>query len=495
MLELFTKQTAIEKTNNSEPMENLKRKLMMLSQKARERKIPVGVVLEGWGASGKGTLIANLITYLDPRGYKVYSMAAATVDESRYAWMRRFWLKVPQYGQMAFFDRSWYQEITKYRMEGKVSEKEYDTHIGEIIDFERQLCDDGYVLVKLFLHISRKEQHRRFEHLEENKATRWRVTRADLNQNDHYEEYHHNFDEMLKKTEQPDARWTVLEAWDEEYVTRRAYETLIAALEEALTSREATSPHLSLENSVPPRKAVKTLPIQPLSQVDLSPAMNEQEYRKALKECQEKLFMLHNKLYLKKIPVVLAYEGWDAAGKGGNIRRLASGLDPRGYEVIPIAAPSQVEKEHPFLWRFWQSLPKDGHITIFDRSWYGRVLVERVEGFCSEEQWQRAYDEINSFERQLHDFGTIVQKFWLHIDKEEQLKRFHERESTPEKLYKITEEDWRNREKWDAYEAAVDEMLQRTNTAWAPWTVVESNDKYFARIKVLNTVIQALNTV
>lgn len=492
MLELFTKQTAVEKARNIEPMENMKRKLVMLSQKIREHKIPAGVVLEGWGAAGKGTLIANLISELDPRGYKVYSMGAPTADEKRYAWMRRYWLKVPQYGQMAFFDSSWYQEIIEGRMEDEISEKEFAARTAEILDFERQLCDDGYVLVKLFLHISRKEQRRRFEHLKKKKATSWRVTRSDLNQNDAYEDYFQAYDGLLMKTDQPYARWTVLEAWDEEYVTRRAYETLIATLEEALKRKEASAPHLPAENGTQARKAHATLPIARLNQVDLSPAMDEQEYQKALKDCHEKLSMLHNKLYLKKIPVILAYEGWDAAGKGGNIHRLATGLDPRGYEVIPIAAPSQLEKEHPFLWRFWLNLPKDGHIAVFDRSWYGRVLVERIEGFCTEEQWRRAYGEINSFERHLHDFGAIVLKFWLHIDKEEQLKRFQERESTPEKQYKITEEDWRNREKWDAYEAAVDEMLQRTNTSFAPWTVVASNDKYFARIKVLKTVIQAI---
>lgn len=492
MLELYTKQTAVQKAAGTESMEDMKRRLAVLSQKIRQHKIPVIAVLEGWGAAGKGTLIASLISDLDPRGYKVYGMTDATADENRYAWMRRYWLRLPQYGQIAFFDGSWYQETIKSRMEDEVSEKEFDTHVGEILDFERQLCDDGYVLVKLFLHISRKEQRRRFDHLEEKKATRWRVSQADLTQNDDYEGYCHTYDAMLEKTDRPNAHWTVLEAWDEDYVARRAYETLIDALETALHGKEESAPAQWAANEAQPHKAYAVLPIQPLCQADLSLSMNEQEYQKALKECHEKLSMLHNRLYLKKIPVVLAYEGWDAAGKGGNIHRLASGLDPRGYEVIPIAAPSLVEKEHPFLWRFWLNLPKDGHIAIFDRSWYGRVMVERIEGFCSEAQWRRAYDEINSFERQLYQWGAIVHKFWLHIDKEEQLKRFHERENTPEKQYKITDEDWRNREKWDAYEAAVDEMLQKTNTSFAPWTVVESNSKYFARIKVLKTVIRAI---
>ena len=492
MLELYNKQTAAQKAAGIEPMENLKRRLMVLSQKIRESGIPAVVVLEGWGAAGKGTLIASLISELDPRGYKVYGMTDATADEKRYAWMRRFWQKVPQYGQIALFDGSWYQQVIQGRMEEDAPDTEFDTHIGDILGFERQLIDDGYVLVKLFLHISRKEQRRRFEHLEEKKATRWRVTQADLAQNDHYENYMRTYDGMLEKTDRPGARWTVLEAWDEDYVAYRAFETLIDALEEALHRREAPVPVLGTECKERPQKAYAVLPVQPLSQVDLSPSMNEQEYQKALRECHEKLSMLHNRLYQKKIPVVLAYEGWDAAGKGGNIRRLASGLDPRGYEVIPVAAPSQAEKEHPFLWRFWLNLPKDGHIAIFDRSWYGRVIVERIEGFCAEADWRRAYDEINSFEHQLHEWGAVVHKFWLHIDRDEQLKRFHERESTPEKQYKITQEDWRNREKWEAYEAAVDEMLQKTNTPFAPWTVVESNSKYFARIKVLKTVIRAI---
>lgn len=476
---------------SEEPLSSLKLKLMMLSQKIREQKIPAIIVFEGWGASGKGTLIANLISELDPRGYKVHAMSAATADEARHAWMRRYWLKVPQYGQMAFFDPGWYKEALKARMDGDITEKDFQSRLCDIQDFERQLRDDGYVLVKFFLHIGRKEQRRRFERLEAKKATRWRVTEADWRQNDRYPSYRRAFENILSITEQPGAQWTVLDAEDRESVTRRAYITLISLLEEAL---ERTSASLApfKDKTYRACRAAPMLPIERLNRVDLSPVMEQKEYRAELKECQERLSSLHNRLYQEKIPLILVYEGWDAAGKGGNIRRLAHSLDPRGYEVIPVAAPSQAEKERPFLWRFWANLPKDGHIAVFDRSWYGRVMVERIEGFCSEGAWRRAYGEINGFERQLNDWGAIVRKFWLHIDKDEQLIRFRERETTPEKQYKITDEDWRNREKWDDYEVAVDDMLQRTNTAWAPWTIVESNDKYFARIKVLKTVIQAI---
>jgi polyphosphate kinase 2 (PPK2 family) len=195
---------------------------------------------------------------------------------------------------------------------------------------------------------------------------------------------------------------------------------------------------------------------------------------------------------MKRIPVVIAYEGWDAAGKGGNIRRLTEHLDPRGYEVVPIAAPNDIELAHHYLWRFWREVPKAGHITIFDRTWYGRVLVERVEGFCTVTDWRRAYREINEMERHLTAFGTVLCKFWLQIDRKEQLRRFREREAIAYKKWKITDEDWRNRRKWKAYQAAVEEMLARTSTPHAPWTIVESNCKWYARIKVLDTVIDAI---
>ena len=220
--------------------------------------------------------------------------------------------------------------------------------------------------------------------------------------------------------------------------------------------------------------------------------MTEEEYDTLLNQYQKRLRELHNELYRKKIPVIIAYEGWDAAGKGGNIKRITEALDPRGYEVHPIASPEPHEKARHYLWRFWNRLPKTGHIAIFDRTWYGRVMVERLEGFCSENDWQRAYVEINEFEKELADWNAVIVKFWVQIDKDTQLARFKERENTPEKRWKITDEDWRNREKWDLYEEAVNEMLQKTNTAYAPWHILESNDKKYARIKALKTVIEAI---
>ena len=229
-----------------------------------------------------------------------------------------------------------------------------------------------------------------------------------------------------------------------------------------------------------------------LDRIDLSCSLDRDAYLAELAELQRRLYRLEHKMYVARIPMVIAYEGWDAAGKGGNIRRLTGGMDPRGYEVIPIAAPTQEELAHHYLWRFWRNVPKAGHIAIFDRTWYGRVLVERVEGFSSEEQWKRAYQEINEFERQLAEFGTVIVKFWLHISQEEQLRRFEARQTTPGKCWKLCDEDWRNRKKWPQYELAVLEMLERTSTTFAPWTIVEANDKHYARIKALRTVVNAL---
>ena len=229
-----------------------------------------------------------------------------------------------------------------------------------------------------------------------------------------------------------------------------------------------------------------------LSGIDLSKTMTREAYKKEIDRLQKKLELLHSELYRLRIPVVLGFEGWDAGGKGGAIRRLTSHLDPRGYQVCPTAAPNDIEKKHHYLWRFWNHMPKAGHIAIFDRTWYGRVMVERLEGFCSENDWQRAYNEINEFEKELKDWGAVIIKFWVQIDKDTQLARFQERQNNPEKQWKITDEDWRNREKWDEYEVAVNEMLQKTNTEYAPWHILESVDKKYARIKALKIVIEEI---
>jgi len=295
---------------------------------------------------------------------------------------------------------------------------------------------------------------------------------------------------MIQKTNTEYSPWIIIESTNMRFATVKIFTTMINILTKkiALAKEAQSSKEIKIESVIPLEEISTSI----LDQAELSRTLEREEYRKLLKKYQKQIHELEHKIYVKRIPVIIQFEGWDAAGKGGNIRRLTTSMDPRGYEVIPISAPNDIEKAHHYLWRFWKEIPKAGHITIFDRTWYGRVLVERIEGFCTENEWRRAYREINETEEQFYNFGGVVIKFWLQISKDEQLARFEARQNDPNKQWKITEEDWRNREKWDKYKKAVDEMLFRTSTSYAPWTIIESNSKYFARIKVLKTVIDEL---
>ena len=295
------------------------------------------------------------------------------------------------------------------------------------------------------------------------------------------------YGQYLNDTNVSTSPWYIVDAKSKKWAQLQVLETLVSGIETALKNSAMAVP--LLQNVFPMEKVPK------LSDISLDKTLTDEEYKQQLNELQGKLRMLHNELYLKKIPVVIAYEGWDAAGKGGNIKRITGALDPRGFEVHPIASPEPHEKARHYLWRFWNRLPKTGHVAIFDRTWYGRVMVERLEGFCSENDWQRAYNEINEFEKELSDWGAVIIKFWVQIDKDVQLERFTDRQNTPEKQWKITEEDWRNREKWDLYEMAINEMMKKTSTTYAPWHVLESNDKKYARIKALKIVIEEIEKV
>ena len=289
----------------------------------------------------------------------------------------------------------------------------------------------------------------------------------------------------MQDTNTSAAPWYIVDAGDRKWAELQVLETMISNIEVAMENSKHAVP--ILQNVFP------LVEMPRLSEIPLDgKEVGDEEYKAELKELQEKLGSLHNRLYRKRVPVIITYEGWDAAGKGGNIKRITEALDPRGFEVHPIASPEPHEKARHYLWRFWTRLPKDGHIAIFDRTWYGRVMVERLEGFCSENDWRRAYNEINEFEKELSDWGAVIVKFWVHIDKDTQLARFNDRQSNPEKQWKITDEDWRNREKWDQYETAVDEMLQKTSTAYAPWHILESVDKKYARLKALRIVIEEI---
>lgn len=487
MLEKIDLSKTMDKKEYKKRMEVLGPKLARLQRKLKSCNIPVMIVFEGFGGAGKGTQINHLIEPMDPRGFTVYSTQAETQEEQYHPFLWRFWNKTPEKGRIAIFDRSWYGKLLVERYEKKTHKKDILGVLEDIENFEKQLTDDGTLLIKFFLTISEKEQEKRFDKLLSKEETSWRVSKADKDRNKHYEEYARMADEMLTRTDTEYAPWTIIEAHDERYAAVKILTTVVEAFEERYEKEQITQPR-----QIDGKFGQNDLKESVLKKVDLSKKLDRETYEKKLDELQKKLTLLHSEIYAKRIPVVLAFEGWDAGGKGGAIKRLTRALDPRGYTVNPTSSPNDIERAHHYLWRFWTKMPKDGHIAIFDRTWYGRVMVERIEGFCTTQEWQRAFKEMNQMEQQLVNHGAIVIKFWMHIDKEEQERRFKERQENPDKQWKITDEDWRNREKWELYEQAVDEMMVRTSTVNAPWVIVEGNDKLYARIKVLETVVDAL---
>ena len=477
----------LEQPSKEEMEQRLKKARARLEQQQilmKEKKLPVLVLLEGWGAAGKGSVLGKIIKNIDPRFFKVAVMDEPTEEEARKPFLYRHFVKIPEAGKFVFMDSGWMSEVTREKLRGELSEQEYKKKIESIKRFERQLTDNGYLLMKFFFQIDEKEQKKRLDKLADDKNTSWRVSEHDVWQNKHYDKCMDVYEQYLCDTNQSSAPWYLVDGKDKKWAQLQILETLVQGIDTALQNSTLAVP--LLQNAFPLK------PIEKLADVALDKTLTEEEYDTLLNQYQKRLRELHNELYRKKIPVIIAYEGWDAAGKGGNIKRITEALDPRGYEVHPIASPEPHEKARHYLWRFWNRLPKTGHVAIFDRTWYGRVMVERLEGFCSENDWQRAYVEINEFEKELADWNAVIVKFWVQIDKDTQLARFKERENTPEKRWKITDEDWRNREKWDLYEEAVNEMLQKTNTAYAPWHILESNDKKYARIKALKTVIEAI---
>lgn len=487
MLEKIDLSKGMDKETYKLVMKEQGERLGLLQRRCKEEKIPVMVVFEGLGASGKGTQINRLIQAMDPRGFDVFANDKSTEEEELHPFLWRFWTKIPAKGRIAFFDRSWYRQVTIERFDEKISPKQLPGAFHDILSFERQLTDDGMIIIKLFLYISREEQKKRFKKLEASKETSWRVTKEDWYRNKKYDHYLAINEEMLEKTDTDNAPWTIIEATSKDYAAAKIMTCVADRLEKAISD-------LNSGKEKRERLAVVSEQYQNgvLSGVDLSKSMTKEAYKKEIDKLQNRLESLHSEIYRLRIPVILGFEGWDASGKGGAIKRLTSHLDPRGYKVCPTAAPNDIEKVHHYLWRFWNHVPKAGHIAIFDRTWYGRVMVERIEGFCTETEWRRAYQEINDMEAHMANAGAVVIKFWLHIDKDEQERRFKERQENPAKVWKITEEDWRNREKWEQYEAAVNELLVRTSTTYAPWVVVEGNCKYYARVKVLKTVVEAL---
>ncbi|NOK58498.1 MAG: hypothetical protein GFH27_549279n304 [Chloroflexi bacterium AL-W] len=526
MLDQIDLERTIDKSEYKQLLPKLYAHLYDMEQALIEARIPVLIVFEGWAGASKITTIGHLTRRLDPRGIRVHSITPPRTSERQYPWLYRFWLKIPSYGQIAIFNRSWYRRIQSERVRDDLKDQEWLEQCEDIVAFERQISDDKAIILKFWLHISKKEQSHRFRKLSADPLTSWQLTDEDRWQNKHYERFQSVTEDMIARTDTYHAPWKIIPATNKRYTNLAVIETILHTVELRLGTiasiyatqkrdvfdqsgasfrrilTDATT-HQSLQHQddqiseeeqqvdvvVPPH-------IMPgiLQRVNLSQTIDDKDYRKELRQLQAKLHLLGYQVYTQKRSVVLVFEGWDAAGKGGAIKRLTEKIDPRSYIVHAIAAPAGDDKDRHYLYRFWRRLPPREMIAIFDRSWYGRVLVERVEGFAHPSEWQRAYAEINEFERQLVEFGMIVCKFWLHISPEEQLRRFEERQNTHHKAWKLTDEDWRNREKWPQYEQAADDMLLHCSTPFAPWTLVEAEDKKFARIKVLSTVVQKLES-
>jgi len=448
-----------------------------------KKSFPVILVITGVSGAGKGETIHLLNEWMDPRHIQAIAMDKPSEEELERPYMWRFWRVLPPQGKTAIFLDSWYMPAILDRVYGRIKNADLDQAMERVCRFEKMLTNEGALILKFWLHLSKEEQKKRFKKLEKDKSTRWRVTETDWDYHERYDDILQVAEHALRQTSSVEAPWTVIEGTDPAYRSLSLGNILLLNLKNRLEAKELPAPAVALP---PVMTAIDDLLI--LKTLDLSRSLEKTAYKEDLEKYQGKLNLLTRDPRFRNISVVIVFEGNDAAGKGGAIRRVTGALDPRHYRVIQISAPTEEERAQPYLWRFWRQLPRRGKIAIFDRSWYGRMLVERVEGFCSESDWMRSYSEINDFEEQLVRHHTVVAKFWLSISKDDQLKRFESRQQVEFKRFKITDEDWRNREKWDAYEQAACDMIDRTSSVIAPWTLVEANDKRFARIKVLKTL-------
>ncbi|MQM29961.1 MAG: polyphosphate:AMP phosphotransferase [Candidatus Accumulibacter phosphatis] len=449
---------------------------------------PVIILISGVDGSGKGDTINALYEWMDPRYLSTHAFYAPTAEEKARPSMWRYWRALPRKGRVGIFSGSWYSHPIAERIAKEISSADFDQKMDQLNRFEAMLVNEGALVLKFWIHLAKDAQQERLKSIEANPLTKWRVTKASWDRLKTYDKLQEVAGHLLRTTSTPGAPWIIVEGTDDRYRSLTVGKTILEAMQKRLADK--SEPSSPVASPLSPR--IDSLDI--LSALDLSQSLPKDVYSTELARWQGRLAELMRHPKFAKRALILAFEGSDAAGKGGAIRRVMSAMDARQYRIIPVAAPTQEDLAHPYLWRFWRHMPRLGRVTIFDRTWYGRVLVERVEGFCSEADWSRAYAEINDFEHDINHAGGIVIKFWLQISDEEQLKRFEGRAEIEHKRFKITEEDWRNREKAGPYHEAVCDMIDRTSSGTAPWTVVEANDKYFARVKIIRTICQRLET-
>ncbi len=484
--------TRVSKKDYDARTAQLRERLVQLQVELKARPFQVLFILAGVAGSGRGEVLNTLGSWLDPRGVETFSFEQATDEERARPFLWRFWRSLPPQGKIGIYAGSWYTETLA---EEARSKKELDTlnhDLERIRSFEKAMVDNDTLIIKVWLNLSKQAQRARFKKYEADENTAWRVTADDWRHHRIYDRLERTAVHILQATQAPGAPWTVVEAEDE-----RARNLAVGELlADRLVAHRAKLARLALTRpkSVPdPRpKPIRALGVRRLTGLPLNQVMTAEDYEEKRDKWLSRLNAAVVAAKTAGRAITFVFEGWDAAGKGGAIRRLTSAIDVRDYRVYSIAKPTEEEKSHHYLWRFWRHVPRDAQIAIYDRSWYGRVLVERLEGFCRPDEYRRAFAEINDFERQLTERGQIVVKFWLHISREEQLARFRAREGTAFKNHKINAEDWRNRRKWHGYEIAVGDMLALTDTATAPWHLIPANDKRFARLEVLRTACRAI---
>jgi polyphosphate:AMP phosphotransferase len=450
-----------------------------------QASFPVLLLISGVDGAGKGETLAKVYEWMDARYLSTLAFTAPTDEERERPYMWRYWRALPPHGRIGVFAGSWYSTPIDQRIEGDISRVELDRRLDEINRFEAMLVNEGALLLKFWLHLTKSGQRHRLRKLEGDPRTAWRVTKTSWERTRTYDALQDVAGHVLRLTNTSWAPWNIVDGTDDNYRYLRVGRELLASLERRLAEKRV-------------KKRVFAPPVAPVSEdrtvlsaLDMK-SLAGNRYELQLAKWQGRLAELTRHKAFARRSLVLAFEGMDAAGKGGAIRRITEALDPRQFRVVPIAAPSDDERAHPYLWRFWRQLPRWNHVTIFDRSWYGRVLVERIERFCAEADWLRAYAEINDFEHELVTAGAIVIKFWLQIDREEQLRRFKQRQKIAHKRFKITPEDWRNRDKWRAYQKAAVDMIDRTSTGRAPWVIVPANNKAFARVMVARQLVKHL---
>jgi polyphosphate:AMP phosphotransferase len=494
----------VSKKEYEEALPRLRADLLAAQSALRSTSTSVIVIISGADGSGKGDTVNRLHEWLDPRGLESNVFGPLTDEERERPPFWRFWRTLPARGKIGIFFGSWYTDPIITRVYGETKTAELDQALSRIAMFEEMLANDGAIIIKFWFHLSKKAQRKRLEKLESDPKTSWRVSPVDWKHFKLYDKFVKFSERALRRTDAGHAPWLLVEAADDHYRDLTVGRTLLEALQRRVAEIEARSAESASAATTSPAPAAQDVDAAKpalqhgptiLDNVDLSQQLSDRDYQRLLPRLQAKLNRLGLAAYGKKVSTVVVFEGWDAAGKGGNIRRLTAALDARNYRVIPIAAPTDEERAHHYLWRFWRHIPRAGLVTIYDRSWYGRVLVERVEGYAREGEWKRAYLEINDFEEQLAEHGVVIAKFWLHIGADEQLRRFNERKDVEYKRHKITDEDWRNRNRWNAYGDAVNEMVGHTSTHGAPWTLVPANDKKFARVQTLRTLCQRLEAV